>query len=62
MFEYSILEVNADTNTIKSKVPDDITLYDHVMVLNYKTDWVVIHLDLLLLNPIIHIKNGDECL
>jgi hypothetical protein len=62
MFEYSTLEVNADTNTIKSKVPDDITLYDNVVVLNYKTDWVVIKLDILLLNPIIHIKNGDEYL
>jgi hypothetical protein len=39
MFEYSILEVNADTNTIRSKVPDNITLHDHVLVLNYKNDW-----------------------
>jgi len=62
MFKYSILEVNADTNTIKSKVPEDIILYDNVVVLNYKMDWLVIKLDLLLSYPIIHIKNGEEIL
>ena len=54
----SILEIN--TNKITSKVPDDITLSDTVVVLNYKTDWLIIQLDLLLLYPIIHINNNDE--
>jgi len=54
----SILEIN--TNKITSKVPDDITLYNHVVVLNYKTDWLIIQLELLLSYPIIHINNNDE--
>ena len=58
MFNYSILEV--DVNKISSKVPDDITLSDHVVVFNYKTSWLVIQLDLLLSHPIIHIRNNDE--
>ena len=58
MYSYSILEI--DVNKITSKVPDDITLSDHDVVLNYKTNWLVIQLDLLLSYPIIHLKNGDE--
>ena len=57
-FNYSVLEINADK--IQPKVPDDIVLSDHVVVLNYKTDWLIIQLDLLLSYPIIHIKNTDE--
>jgi hypothetical protein len=53
----STLEIN--TNKITSKVPDDITLSDTVVVLNYKTDWLIIQLDLLLSYPIIHLKNND---
>jgi len=58
MYSYSILEI--DVNKITSKVPEDITLSDHVVVLNYKTAWLVIQLNLLLAYPIIHLKNGDE--
>jgi hypothetical protein len=58
MFSYSTLEVNSDL--IKAKVPDDITLSENVVVLNYKTDWLIIQLDLLLNYPIIHLKNNDE--
>lgn len=60
MFSYSTLEV--DVNKITSKVPDDITLSDYVVVFNYKTSWLIIQLDLLMNYPIIHIKNNDEFL
>lgn len=60
MFTYSTLDV--DVNKITSKIPEDIILSDNVVVLNYKTSWLVIQLDLLLNYPIIHIKNSDDIL
>jgi hypothetical protein len=58
MYSYSILEL--DVNKITSKVPENIILHDNVVVINYKTNWLIIQLDLLLAYPIIHLKNGDE--
>ena len=60
MFRYPILEI--DYNKITPRVPDSIVLSDIVVVLNYKTNWIVIELDLLLSNPIIHLKTNDEIL
>ena len=60
MFSYSTLEV--DVNKITPKVPDGITLSEHVVVFNYKTSWIIIQLDLLLCHPIIHLKNNDDIL
>ena len=60
MYSYSIIELNNDK--ITSKVPESITLSDIVVVLNYKTNWVVIQLDLLLSFPIIHLKSNDDIL
>jgi len=53
-----ILEIKSDK--IKSNVPENIILSDIVLVFNYKTEWVIVQLDLLLNYPIIHIKNDDE--
>lgn len=60
MDSYSILEVNTDF--ISSKAPDDISLTDNVIALNYRTEWLIIQLDLLLSYPIIHIKKNDDIL
>lgn len=60
MYSYSILNIDVNTESIKSKVPDNIVLSDYVVVLNYKTEWLIIQLDLLLSYPIIHLSNNDS--